>query len=254
MKQILFIVLCIAAFGFFGYTVAKIWSLFKLTKPSYRFDKIGERIKLTLLVAFGQQKMFKRPVSGILHALVWWGFLVITIGTAEMIIDGLFGTERALAVLGPTYDVITASGDIFALIITISCSIFLIRRYIIKPSRFVAVEMKPKSRNDATVILSMILLLMFSLIGLNMGYSALYQHTDKFVGVYPVSQPLAALLTGMSLDSILVFEQTNWWIHITLVLLFLNVLPYSKHFHVIMSVPNVFFSRMEPANYPICPM
>ncbi len=245
-KQILFTLFAAAAFGFFGWTASRILRLFRLTKGTGPIDRIADRAILTLKVAFGQTKMFRRLTSGLLHALVWWGFLVITIGTVEMIIDGIAGTERILGATGGFYRFVTWSGDVFAAVIIVSCIIFLARRYIVKPSRFTAREMKPKSKQDATFILSMILLLMFSLIGLNMGYVSLKAGTPHFVGSYPISSALSGLIDGLSESSLHTFEQTNWWIHIVLVLVFLNILPYSKHFHVIMAVPNVFFSRLTP--------
>jgi Fe-S oxidoreductase/nitrate reductase gamma subunit len=245
-KQILFTLFAAAAFGFFGWTASRILRLFRLTKGTGPVDRIAERTILTLKVAFGQTKMFRRLTSGLLHALVWWGFLVITIGTVEMIIDGIAGTERVLGGLGGFYHFVTWSGDVFAAIILISCILFLTRRYIVKPKRFIAREMKPKSKQDATFILSMIIVLMISLIGLNMGYVALYEGTPQFVGSYPVSSALSSLIASWSTENLHSFEQANWWIHIMLVLVFLNILPYSKHFHVIMAVPNVFFSRLTP--------
>src|SRR5688500_13658033 len=117
MKQIIFTIILFAAFGAFGFTFFRIIRVFKSAKYVNRFDKIGERIKDTLLVAFGQSKILRKPIAGILHALVWWGFLVITIGTIEIMIDGVAGTERALAFLGPLYDIVMISGEIFAALI-----------------------------------------------------------------------------------------------------------------------------------------
>src|SRR5262245_55764826 len=136
--QGLFIILTLISFGFFGFTVYRLAKIFRLTKKEFRFDKIGERTVNTLMVAFGQTKMMKRPLAGILHAFVWWGFLVITIGSIEMMIDGITGSKKALSVLGGFYSFVTASGDIFALLIIISCVIFLCRRYLTKPKRFIA--------------------------------------------------------------------------------------------------------------------
>lgn len=248
ISQIVFTLVLLVSFGVFGYTISRLIKLFKLTRPASRTDKIGERILTTLLVAFGQSKMMKKPVAGILHAVVWWGFLVITIGTIEMMIDGVAGTTRILSFLGPVYNMITASGEVFAILIIFSCIIFLSRRYITKPKRFIAPEMKPSSRMDATFILAMILLLMFSLIGMNVGYvvETGRQHPENLAGYYPVSQLILSIFPEMGDMHLHVFEAANWWIHILLVLLFLNILPYSKHFHVIMSVPNVFLSRLEP--------
>src|SRR5436853_1963842 len=150
--QVAFTILTIISFGFFGFTIYRLVRIFKVTKKEFRFDKPGQRLVTTLMVAFGQTKMMKRPVAGIFHAFVWWGFLVITIGSLEMIIDGITGSERALSFLGTFYSFVTASGDIFAFLIIISCVIFLFRRYVIKPRRFKGIEMKPSSRADATFI------------------------------------------------------------------------------------------------------
>jgi heterodisulfide reductase subunit C len=248
VSQIAFLLLLAAAFGFFGYTARRIYSYFRLTKPEDRVDRIGERISLTLKVAFGQSKMLRKIVAGGLHALVFWGFLVITVGTAEMILDGVAGIanipgkHRILGqVLGPLYDVITVSGELFALIVIISCVLFLIRRYIIKPARFTAPEMKPSSRMDATFILGMILMLMFSLLLMNMGHVV---EDPALNGSYPVSRMLLGIFP-MGEATAGVVGTVNWWIHITLVLAFLNILPLSKHFHVILAIPNVFFSNLE---------
>ncbi len=123
-------------------------------------------------VAFGQTKIFRKPVIGFFHALVFWGFCVILIGSIEMVIDGLSGTERALKVLGEVYDVIVASGDIFGLIVAISILIFLSRRLFFHIRRFEGAEMKHSTHMDANIALSMILLLMVSLLGMNTAYVA----------------------------------------------------------------------------------
>lgn len=247
-SQVIFILFLLSTLGFFGYTCWKIFKLFQLTKPEDRFDKWGERLQTFLLVAFGQSKMMKRPVAGILHALVYWGFLVITVGSAEMVIDGITGTDRVLKFLGSLYSFVTASGELFAFIIVVSSIIFLIRRYITKPKRFEAPEMKPSSRMDATFILGMILVLMFSLVAMNTGY--IMTHQGEVAGSFPVSDVLINAFgltpTDANHASFYLLEKVNWWIHICLVFIFLNILPYSKHFHVLSSMPNVFFSRLEP--------
>ena len=103
-----------------------------------------------MAVAFGQTKIFRQPVIGFFHALVFWGFCVILIGSAEMVIDGLTGTERVLHFLGPVYNFIMASGDIFALLVVVSIIIFLIRRLFLHISRFEGIEMKRRSHLDAS--------------------------------------------------------------------------------------------------------
>ena len=141
-----------------------------------------------LSVAFGQTKIFRKPVIGFFHALVFWGFCVILLGSIEMVIDGLTGTEKVLKFLGPVYDIIMASGDIFALLVAISIIIFLSRRLFFHIRRFEGIEMKKISHIDANIALSIILLLMISLLSMNIGYIKYMSISGGAIyGVYPVS-------------------------------------------------------------------
>ena len=260
IKQILFALSLLVTIGIFAWTTWKYYLRFKLTKP-FPIKDFGKRFKVMMIVAFGQSTILRKPVIGLMHALVWWGFLVILVGSIEMIIDGLLGTERALGILGPVYSVITASGDIFALIIVFAIIAFMIRRLFMNIRRFTGIEMKHKSHQDANLALTLILLLMVSLIGMNTFY--LLQGSGEawglggmgawgqggMVGVYPVSQVLYFLFDGLSEGTVHVWHEIFWWSHILLIFLFANILPYSKHFHVFMSVPNVFLSRLEPLGY-----
>jgi len=198
-------------------------------------------------VAFGQTKIFRRPVIGLSHALVFWGFCIILFGSIEMIIDGLSGSEKSLAFLGKFYDVLIAFGDIFGLFVLIAIVIFLIRRLFIHIKRFEGIEMKPVSHIDATIALSLILLLMISLLGMNTAYLSLQNALKQPIQViYPVSRLFTSYLDGYSADTIKIYYEIFWWAHILLIFLFANILPYSKHFHVFMSIPNVFLSRLDP--------
>jgi len=182
---------------------------------------------------------------GLLHALVFWGFMVILIGSIEMVVDGLTGKEKLFSVLGIVYDIIMASGDLFALIIAIAILVFLARRLFLNVKRFSGIEMKHISHLDANIALTMILLLMVSLLGMNTFYViSAAEAGHEIMGYYPVSSPLADLI-GYRYESSDLLYQVNWWAHIMLIFVFANYLPYSKHFHVFMSVPNVFLSRLE---------
>lgn len=245
MKQISFLLFLTIALGVLSYTCRRLYSFFKITRPGFVVDRISERIKILLLVAFGQTKILRRPGIGLLHALVYWGFLVITVGTAEMAIDGVAGSERILAQFtGGLYDIMVASGDLFAAIILIACFIFLFRRFVLHVKRFSGVEMTKMSSVDATIALCMIALLMVSLVGMNMGYMRI--KPIDYYGLYPVSAVLLPYIANLSSGQIHVFYEACWWTHIGLVFAFLNILPYSKHFHVIMSMPNVFLTDIKP--------
>lgn len=244
-KQIVFIICSFISVGIFSYTLSKLIAKFKITKPSFPIDKIGERISLTLLVAFGQSKILRRPVVGMMHALVWWGFIVVTIGTLEIVIEGFTGVVKPLAFLGGFYDFIMASGDVFAGIILIMCTAFLVRRYIMKVKRFEGIEVDLHEKVDAAISLFAIMFLMKTLSLMNLFYFAGSDNGD-LVGYYPLSAMFFPVIEYWDKSTIHTLEQVAWWAHILGVFAFANYLPYSKHFHVFMSVPNVFMSRLEP--------
>jgi len=245
IKQTLFTVVLLCTLGVFTWSVFRLRAFFKLTKPAYPIKNISARLTRTLNVAFGQRKIFRKPVIGLMHALVFWGFLVITIGSIEMVFDGLTGSDRSFAFLGRFYDVLMASGDVFAFIILIFIVLFIIRRKYMNISRFKGVEIGPKANLDAQLSLYFIGFLMLSLLAFNLGY--LSNHSDHVLGVYPVSSQIIQW-TGLDFGGI---QESGWWIHLLLIFVFANYLPYSKHFHVFLSIPNVFLSNLDPlTKYP----
>lgn len=249
VSQLIFLLVLLLTLAAFAYTMRKLFFNFRFTKKQ-PLTNIPERLWVTLKVAIGQSKIFRLPVMGLLHALVFWGFIVILFGSIEMVIDGLAGTERVLGIFGPVYDFLMASGDVFAAIILLSILVFMFRRIFMKVQRFYGPEMKPASKADANIALSFILFLMVTLLGMNTFYllDAGYKG-HVIVGVYPVSEQLAAWLSGTGAQAAHFWHYFHWWAHILLIFLFANILPYSKHFHVFMSVPNVFVSRISPVGY-----
>ena len=246
-KQIIFAITLLITFGVFFYTIRRIVSFFKFTRPAFPIKDFGKRINVMLSVAFGQTKIFRRPVIGLFHALVFWGFCIIIFGSIEMVIDGLTGSDKVLKILGPVYNILMASGDIFALIVAVSIIIFLSRRLFFHIKRFEGIEMKKRSHTDANISLSLILLLMLSLMAMNIGYLGCQRIADGSTsGIYPVGRLLITFLPGLSADKFKYIYEAAWWCHILLIFLFANYLPYSKHFHVFMSIPNVFLSRLDP--------
>jgi len=246
-KQIIFAFTLLITLGVFFYTIRRIVSFFKFTRPAFPVKDFGKRINVMLTVAFGQTKIFRKPVLGLFHALVFWGFCVIIFGSIEIVIDGLSGTEKTLKFLGPVYKVLMASGDIFALVVAVMIIIFLSRRLLFHIKRFEGIEMKKRSHTDANISLSLILLLMLSLMAMNLGYFGYVELSggEKF-GIYPVGRMLFSLFPGLTAATFRIIYEASWWSHILLIFFFANYLPYSKHFHVFMSVPNVFLSRLDP--------
>ncbi len=245
MEQIIFTLTVVIAFSALFYSFYRYYRIFRKFKP-YKVDRIGKRIVRTLEVAFAQTRILKRPI-GILHALLFWGFLVILFGSFEMLLDGILGTERILGHLGWFYDFISATGDIFAPIIAVFVIVFILRRTIIPVKRFEGRELKLKNHIDALVALTLILILMLTLMSYNTFYIIYKVKTGgQIIGKYPFSMLLAKLFMDATPAQAHFLCKLNWWIHIETVLVFANILPYSKHFHVYLSIPNVFLSRLEP--------
>jgi heterodisulfide reductase subunit C/nitrate reductase gamma subunit len=246
-RQLIFAIILLVTLGIFAWTIMRLVQYFRLTKPAFPVRDLGRRFKIMINVAFGQTKIFRRPVVGFFHAVVFWGFCVILLGSIEMMIDGLFGTEKALKGLGVFHDIIMASGDVFAFLVAVSIIIFLSRRLFYHVKRFQGIEMKHINHVDAIIALSLILFLMVSLMGMNAAYFGYNRAMgNEIYGVYPVGCIVSALIPGMEASSVRVIYEACWWTHILLIFLFANILPYSKHFHVFMSVPNVFLSRLDP--------
>ncbi len=244
--QLIFIITLVLTLGVFAYTASKVAALFKLTRP-FPIGDIPQRIGIMMKVAIGQTKIFRFPLVGFAHALVFWGFMVVAFGSIEMVIDGVFGIEKSLAVLGGFYDFMMAAGDVFALLVGVSIVAFLVRRLLMHVKRFKGIEMKKISKIDANLALLAILFLMVSLLGMNTYYLVL--HPNNADGVYPVSAWLMSNFINfhtLDFNTAHFWFEFFWWGHIVTIFVFANALPYSKHFHVFMSVPNVFLSRLEP--------
>lgn len=242
VHQVVFILEFIIAFSLLSFSFYKILKYIKLTRP-HKSGPLGKRITKTLLVAIFQTKIFRRPVIGFFHALVFWGFCIILFGSLEMMVDGLSGNENSFQFFGPIYPIFLSIIDVFTYLVLFSVIIFLFRRLFLHIKRFSGAEMKHKSHVDANIALTLIFLLMITLIGINVFSSLHNPIMAKFS--YPISSKVSDMFFISDTNAITTGYLINWWSHISLVFIFMNILPYSKHFHVFMSVPNVFFSRLE---------
>ncbi len=248
IPNIIFAILLLFGVGFFVKNIRKIIRNIKLGKDIDRTDNKSERWKNMANIALGQSKMVKRPVSGLLHIIVYLGFIIINIEVLEIIIDGLFGTHRVFAPLGSLYNFLIGSFEILAFLVLISVTIFWIRRMIIKIPRFWNKEMKGFPKNDALYILYFEMVLMSLFLFMNAADINLQNldaaHYTK-AGAFPISQFIAPLLSGLSEASLILLERSAWWIHITGIFIFLNYLYYSKHLHILLAFPNTFYANLE---------
>lgn len=247
--QVIFLIISAAAITLFSLNVRKIIRNIKLGKDLDRSDRPAERMKTMLKVAFGQSKMVKKPLAAVLHLFVYVGFVIINLEVLEIIIDGLFGTHRIFAQpLGAIYDVLIAGFEILAALVLIGVIAFFARRNILKIKRFTGTEMTDWPRSDANIILIVEVLLMTAFLLMNAADQKLQQLGAAHyinTGTFPVSGLLLALLPD-SESSLLLIERFCWWFHIIGIFGFLNYLPYSKHFHIIMAFPNTWYSNLEP--------
>lgn len=254
ISQLVFAIIFFAASALFTYNARKIIRNIKLGRPERRSDRPMERLRAMLLVAFGQKKMFKRPIPAILHFFVYAGFVIINIEMLEIVLDGLFGSHRVLSGLGDFYNFLIASFEWLALAVLLGCVIFLIRRNIIHIKRFSGVEMTSWPKSDANYILFAEIILMLAFLIMNAADYKLQlsgSHLYSTAGSFPVSSWLLNLLPESS-SSLILIERSAWWLHIVGVLAFLNYLPYSKHLHILLAFPNTYFSKLEPqGQFPV---
>jgi ferredoxin len=211
-------------------------------------DNPSARWKQMLWVAMGQSKMVKRPVAGFFHILIYVGFVLINIEVLEILIDGLLGTHRFFAhYLGSIYDVAIGFFEVLAFGVVVACVVFLARRFVTKVPRLQMNELKGWPMKDATIILVVEIVLMGALLMMNAAEQALVnKELMEGHGSFPVSQYLVGFFSGFSDGSVHMIERLCWWFHFVGIVVFLNYVPYSKHWHIIMSFPNVYYTPLKP--------
>ena len=249
IPNILFVAILIVGIGYFAKNVGKLRRNILLGKDTNVSDDKPTRWRNMLRIAFGQSKMVVRPVAGLLHVIVYVGFIIINIEVLEIVIDGIFGTHRIFSSLGPVYDFLIASFEILALLVIISVIAFWIRRNILKLQRFLKPEMKGWPKKDGNLILYIELVLMLLFLTMNAADFRLQQlGAEHYVqaGSFPVSQYISDWFTGMDISSLILLERTAWWLHIVGILFFLNYLYFSKHLHILLAFPNTFYGKLGP--------
>jgi heterodisulfide reductase subunit C len=254
IATIFFAALLIIGLGFFTWNVLKIRSAILLGRDIDRTDSKSERWKTMLLVAFGQKKMFKRPLPAFLHLTLYVAFMITQVELIEIVFDGILGEHRVFRpYLGGFYTFVVSFIEVISLLAFIATIIFLYRRNLLKLPRFNMKELMGWPKLDANLILIMELFLVSFIFMMNGADEVLYRdglsHAsnlgDGSIGL-AVSSRLGPLLFGnVSESGLHLIERIGWWGHIIMVFSFLNYLPYSKHFHIILAFPNTWFSNLQ---------
>jgi heterodisulfide reductase subunit C len=250
VQQILFIILVGFSIFLFYKKAKEISDNIHLGHDEDLSDNKKERWRNVLLLALGQKKMFRYPLVGIMHFVIYAGFIIINIEVLEIVLDGLFGTHRLFAnSLGGFYTFVIDFFEILAIGVLLACVIFLIRRNILKLKRFINHELDGWPRTDANLILITEIILMGLFLTMNSADRALQlQNNPHYAdhGSFILSGFIASWMTNLEAPTLIGIERTCWWLHITGIFAFLNYLPYSKHFHILLAFPNTYFKPLGP--------
>ena len=253
ISSIIFLLALIITIVLFYRSIKRIRFHINLGKELDIKDHTDARWKKMFLVAIGQSKMTKKPIAGFLHIMVYVGFLIVNIEMLEILIDGITGSHRFLSGI-PYYNGIVSIVEFFAIMVIVACVTFLIRRNILKVNRFHKPEMKSWPTLDANIILISEILLMSAFLSMNASDQILQARDfghfgETQTGAFFFSSFLIPLFEGLSSGTLAFIERFGWWFHILGVFAFLNYIPYSKHFHVFLAFPNVFYSKLKPRTY-----
>ena len=249
LPNLIFCTLLVISVSFFIRNLKRMKRNIGLGRDLDRNDYPKLRMKNMLLLAFGQKKMINRPVVGILHLVVYVGFILINIELLEILLDGIFGTHRLFApYLGSLYNFLIAMFEIFALLVLVAVIFFWTRRNVSKIKRFWKSEMKGWPKQDADNILYFEVILMVLFLSMNATDSLLQNFgAESYIkaGNFPVSQFLTPLFEVFKLETLIILERSFWWLHIIGIFAFLNYLYYSKHLHILLAFPNTYFANLE---------
>lgn len=253
ISNILFLIALLIGVGFFIFNVRKLVRNINLGRDVDVSDHKEQRWKNMAKIALGQYKMVRRPISGIVHVLVYLGFVIINIEVLEIIIDGIFGTHRIFSFMGGFYDFLIATFEIFGFLVLAGVIIFWLRRNVARIKRFWHSDLKGWPKLDANLILYFEVVIMCLFLTMNAADLQLqlqgathYAAEAGIVGSFPVSQFIAPFFENMSIPSLIILERTAWWLHILGILFFLNYLYYSKHLHILLAFPNTYYGRVKP--------
>ena len=242
IDNILFAIILCIGIGYFAMNVKKLVRNIKLGNDVNRKDNPSARWKNMAMIALGQSKMIKRPIAGILHIIVYAGFIIINLEVLEIVIDGLFGTHRIFSFLGGLYGFLIGSFEVLALLVLVAVIVFWARRNVIKLKRFWNPEMEGWPKNDGNIILYFEIVLMTLFLVMN----ATDTHFQANNSGNVISQFIAPLFSNYSESTLHIIERTAWWIHISGILVFLNYLYFSKHLHILLAFPNTYFADLNP--------
>jgi Fe-S oxidoreductase/nitrate reductase gamma subunit len=242
LQGIVLLVLCIAVFAAFGFIVRLLFRILRVAKPEHRFNRWGARVNAVLVYVAAQARVLAQP-AGLGHFIIFWGFIVITIGTLDHLIGQIapgFGLERIIGRHAESALVLLQ--DIFGVLVIGAIIVSLARRFILKPERLKIDD--PKVPAQAALILVLIFALIILMYGVR-GTEILRGSDMLSRSNAPVSYYAARALDAWGTP----VEAANGifsWGHNLIIFFFILYIPFSKHIHIIGAIPNVFFRNLGP--------
>ncbi|MBI2620124.1 MAG: 4Fe-4S dicluster domain-containing protein [Ignavibacteriales bacterium] len=240
IKNIVFLIVFLVSLGVFVFSVWRLLRFLDLGQPENRFDRPGRRVWNVLTVAFGQSKLLREPIAGLMHFMIFWGFVILLTAVLESVFEGLI-PGFSLHGSGVWYSMLALLQDVIAALVIVAVLVALFRRYVVRPKRL---EVGLHSQLDATGILIAILFIMVTMAGQNA--TRIIMEESNEAGTRILSAMILPIFVSLELSALGMWFEVFWWTHIVLVLAFLNYLPYSKHLHVLTSIPNVYFTSLQP--------
>ena len=236
-----FWILTIVGVGAVVFSLSRRFQLLKSGRADNRFDRLSERFKHMMVYAFGQKKMFDDPVAGFYHLLIFYGFLVVSLRTVTMVIEGLFAGWELPLLDTPVGHAYLFSKDIFELLVLVGLCFAIWRRGIQKKERVI-------QSWGAWLVIGFIAILMIT----DLTSEGARIAAGELEGSYlPISSLVGQAFAGLGPATLQFIYGFSWWVHLFTLYAFANELPYSKHFHVYTSIFNVFFANLDaPGKLP----
>ena len=242
LPNIIFIGVLFFGLYFFARNLSRLYRNINFGKSIDVRDDRKQRFLNMCKIALGQGKLIKRPVSGMLHVIVYVGFIIINIELLEIVLDGVLGTHRIFSdYLGELYGYLISTFELLAFLVVVAVTIFWLRRNVINIKRFFGDNMKGWPKNDANIILYFEIVLMALFITMN----ATDTNFQAMNSGNLISGYVAVLFDGFSNESLHIIERACWWAHIIGILIFMNYLYFSKHLHILLAFPNTYFAKVN---------
>lgn len=245
LKSIIVLLALLVAVGIFGWKVYQLlWVNLRRGQPSGPFNQWGERIKGLIVFVGAQLRLFRFLMPGTAHFFIFWGFMLLSLTILQTIIEGLvsFANPHFVLPLIGHFKPLALLQDLFTLFVTIAVLYDMYVRLLVDPDRY-----KGSHKGQGTMVLMFIFTIMISLVVMNGVRINLGE--DPIHAWRPISTIVGKIFDGLDERTQRVIEESTYWIHLGVVLVFLTELPEGKHFHVVTSIPAVFLRNLEPRGW-----